>query len=397
MGALERASGRDLSEWTTGWLDTAGTDRLVLDRAGSGAMTLVATGPNDGPPRAHRLGIGVYDDSDGALERSGLLEVETVGAVTELEADVDGDLLLVNDEDLTFASTRPDSESRGVLLGRAGELPTSVSRAVAVTTAWDMLVTGDATTEEFVRCVTGVLPRETADSVVEPFLRLAMTAAERWAPEDIRDELMSLVADACLQLAETPARRQIALRGLAATATTDDQIARLRELVGDDVDLRWRMLIRLAELGEFDADEVAALDRRDPNPDAWARALAVTAARPDRDAKEEVWLRIVEKHEVPMEFLGEVTGAFWRPGQASLLTPYAERYLAAIPSMHEQGMMSAIAVASTMFPRFGVGPDFADALVETASADGVSPLVSSRVLEATDRLRRMLVARGEAG
>jgi aminopeptidase N len=396
IGALEQSSGRDLSEWTTGWLDTAGTDRLVLDRASAGRLTLRATGPGGSRPRPHRLGIGVYDDEAGALRRRDLLDVETRGETTDLDADGSADLLLVNDDDLTFASTRPDAESRSTLFSRAGDLPSSVSRAVAVTTAWDMLVTGDASTAEFVQCVTAVLPRETADPVVEPFLRLAIAAAETWSPDDIRDELMASVADACLALAETPSRRQAALRGLARTATTDQQIARLREAVDDDIDLQWRLLMRLAELGEYDEDEVAALDRRDPNPEAWARALAVSAARPDADAKEDVWVRIVEKHEVPMEALNEVSTAFWRPGQADLLRPYAQRYLAAIPTMHTEGMMAAMATAATMYPRYAVDPDFADAVIETAGASGVSPLVTARVLEMTDRLRRQLVARGIA-
>jgi aminopeptidase N len=394
IGALELASGRDLSAWTTGWLDTAGTDRLVLDRDDAGSLTLRATGPDGSTPRPHRLGVGVYDDEGGELIRRELLDVETQGVETRLGGDIAGDLLLVNDDDLTFASTRPDSESRSTLFSRAAELPSSVSRAVAVTTAWDMLVTGDASAAEFVECVTSVLPSETADPVVEPFLRLAITAAELWSPDDRREQLTSSVADACLTLVDAASRRQVAVRGLARTAVTDEQLARLHELAGDDVDLRWRELIRLAELGAYDADEVAALDRRDPNPDAWARALAVSAARPDAGAKEEVWVRVVDKHDIPVESLGELSLAFWRPGQALLLQPYAQRFLDAIPTMHNEGMLAAMATAGTMFPRFGVGPDFVEAVTATAQREGVSPLVTARVLELADRLRRQLVARG---
>jgi aminopeptidase N len=396
MSALERASGRDLSQWTTGWLDSAGTDRLVLDRDAEGGLSLRASGPNGSTPRPHRLGIGVYDDRDGSLVRRDLLDVETDGDVTALGDAPDADFLLVNDDDLTFASTRPDAASRPILFGRAADLPSPVSRAVAVTTAWDMLITGDASTEEFVRCVTGVLARETADSVVEPFLRLATMAVERWSPRDVREELTAAVADTCLKLAQNPARRTVALRGLATTAVTAEQLDRLKNEVADDIDLRWRALGRLAELGQYDADAVDALDREDPNPDAWTRALAVKAARPDPEAKEEVWQAIVEKHDVPMESLGEVATAFWRPGQGDLLRPYAERYLDAIPTMHEEGMMAALAVSFSMFPRVGVDSAFADSLVEAAQGEGVSPLVAKSVVESTDQLRRMLVARGEA-
>jgi aminopeptidase N len=91
-----------------------------------------------------------------------------------------------------------------------------------------------------------------------------------------------------------------------------------------------------------------------------------------------------------------VSTAFWRPSQAALLAPYAQRYLAAIPTMHAEGMMAAMATAGTMFPRFGVGPDFVEDVSATASGEGVSPLVTARVLEITDRLRRQLAARGVA-
>jgi aminopeptidase N len=97
-----------------------------------------------------------------------------------------------------------------------------------------------------------------------------------------------------------------------------------------------------------------------------------------------------------MESIGEVSQAFWRPSQPDLLRPFAERYLAAIPTMHDEGMMAAMAVSMSMFPRVGVDAGFADTLVDAANEDGVSPLVAKSVVEATDQLRRMLTARGES-
>ena len=92
-------------------------------------------------------------------------------------------LLLVNDEDLTFASVRPDASSLQTMLDSAAQLPSAVSRAVAVTTAWDMLVWGELAAADFVRCVTAVLPDEPVDSVVEPYLSLAVEAADSWSPD----------------------------------------------------------------------------------------------------------------------------------------------------------------------------------------------------------------------
>src|SRR5262249_29951922 len=160
MHELELASGRDLAGWTAGWLDTAGTDRLSLDvgdGGGDGGPTVLrATGPNGIPPRPHRLDIGVYDRHDGgSLVLRHVVSLETSGDTTPVP-DVGGAaLLLVNDEDLTFASVRPDASSRRVMLDLAAGLPSAISRGVAVTTAWDMLVWGELSAADFVRCVTG--------------------------------------------------------------------------------------------------------------------------------------------------------------------------------------------------------------------------------------------------
>ena len=120
-----------------------------------------------------------------------------------------------------------------------------------------------------------------------------------WSPDSLRDGLLEQVADVCLELSTNPARRQVAVRALAQTAVTEEQIAALRRLAGDDVDLRWRTLTRLAEIDSVDPAEVDQLVHDDPDPDSWVRALAVDSARPDPAKKEATWKAIVEDHRVP--------------------------------------------------------------------------------------------------
>ncbi|HKE65171.1 MAG TPA: aminopeptidase N [Micromonosporaceae bacterium] len=395
MGELGLASGRDLTGWTEGWLDTAGTDRLSLDVDGPGAAMLRTTGPGGIPPRPHRLDVGVYDrpEGDRSLVRRHVVSLETTGPTTRVP-DVGGAaLLLVNDEDLTFASVRPDASSLRTMLDSAAGLPTAVSRGVAVTTAWDMLVWGELSAADFVRCVTGVLANESVDSVIEPYLSLAVEAADSWSPDVRRDALLERVADVCLALATDPVRRHAAVRALAQTAVTESQIAELRTLVGDDVDLRWRLLARLAEIGSADPAEVERLTHEDPDPDAWVRALVVDSARPDPQCKEATWRAIVEEHRVPMGSLRIVSDAFWRRSQGVIVAPYADRYLEILPTLHLAGMIPALGTSRALYPRAGVGAAFVDRAVAAANADGVSPVVSKRVIELTDRLNRMLTAR----
>ena len=322
-----------------------------------------------------------------------MVSLETKGDTTVVPNVANAALLLINDDDLTFASVRPDASSLATMLTSAAQLPSAVSRAVAVTTAWDMLVRGDLGAADFVRCATTVVADEPVDSQVEPYLSLAIEAADEWSPDPLRDSLLAQIADVCLGLSNNPVRRQVAVRALAQTAVTDDQVAALRTLVGEDVDLRWRMLTRLAEIDSVDQAEVERLVRSDPNPDSWVRALAVDTACPDPAKKETTWRAIVEDRKVPMGSLGPVRRAFWIRSQGEILAPYAERYLEILPTLHLAGMIPALSLSFSLYPRAGVGVSFAQAAIAAAQAEGVSPVVTRTVIEQTDRLNRMLKAR----
>jgi aminopeptidase N len=397
MGELGKTSGRDLAAWTKGWLDTAGTDTLRVVDGESSRWALEAAGPNGEPPRPHRLHVGVYADEDGTLARTDVVALDVDSARTKLPGIADSaELLLVNDDDLTFASVQLDEHSVARLLDVAVQLPVATSRAVAVVTMWDMVVSAELPARDFVRAANAVLAKETTDALVEPFLDLVVAGAERWSPDSEREELLSSVAALCLGMAQEESRKVVALRGLARSAVTDEQLRSLRELTADDVDLSWRALIRFAALGQFDEQEVDALRDRDPDPDAWVRALAVQTARPDVEAKQAAWQAAVDDHKVPVGRMGEIALAFWQPSQAEHLAEFPERYLARLPALGGSGMLMAMVSASTMFPMFGVGQEFLERVHAVATSPEVSPVVRQRVLERADQLSRMLRARGQS-
>ncbi|MFG2789735.1 aminopeptidase N [Streptomyces sp. NPDC048419] len=387
IDALAKAGGRDLDTWRTAWLATAGTDRFTVERDGE-RVTLVAAGT----PRPQVLAVGAYRRNGRALERTALERVEVTRTRTELTGLPAGaDVLLINDDDLTFATARPDAATRDALFAAAAQLPTAISRGVAAATVWDMLTTGEVSAAEAGRCITSILEVETSDAVIEPYLALASDIAELWAPPGERPALTAAVAAVCRRLASDPGRRQVALRGLARTATTADDLAWLREQAGDDVDLHWRALVREAELGGDVASDAARLLERDPDPDAWIRALTVRAARPDADAKAEVWRKVAVERAVPVHAVGQVATAFWRPAQETVLAPYAEHYLEAIPRLDQGGMILAMVFTNRLFPPHAVD----DAYVDTArhAADDAAPVVRKTLLERSDVVRRMLRSR----
>jgi len=394
MDAVGEASGRDLSGWTEAWFDRAGTDTLVLQ-----GTQVLATAPAGGEPRPHHLEIGAFRRAapeGGGLERIGTTTVETSGSRTAVEGLPEGaDLYLLNDRDLTFAAVRTDEQSLGTMLGSAGDLPDPVSRALAVTTAWDMLMKGELSTDELLGCVLAVLRGERSPGVVEPFLRMALRAAEQWSPAVAVPAQLARLAEVAVGLAEDPDHRGPALRTLAAAASTSEHFTLLEAATADDNDLAWRVLARRAALGEYDPAAVEALLDRDPDPDARVRALGVTAARAEESAKAEVWAEIWEKRSIPAGSpLFGVAHSFWRPVQHELLLPWAHRYLDEVEGLGNGGGM--LAVGSLMR---GMMPTTADqAFVARARAMAQepeqNPTVRAALLNGSDTLARVLRARG---
>lgn len=381
---LAAASGRDLTGWRDGWLSTAGTDRLTLEIDGE-ALTLVGRGPA-GPPRPQVLAVGAYQRQDHSLVRTKRAVVEIQGERTPVDLPAGADLYLVNDDDLTFATTRPAVGELAALL------PTPLARGVAVAGIWDALLTGEATAAATAEALVRVLRVETAPAVIEPYLTRAGDVAEHWTPPAQRPAVYAAVAAMCSELATRPERRRIALRALARVTTDPDA---LLALASDDAELGWRALVRKSELGLDTAADADALLARDPDPDAKHRLVQVRAAAPDPDAKAEAWHVLTAGATVPVSFIREVAAAFWRPGQEALLAPYADRYLPLLPTLHGRGMILASNLTRNLFPVHAADDSFFERAQR--AAEDAAPVVRKTLTERSDEVARMLRTRSMPG
>ncbi len=399
MHAVGAAAGRDLAGWQNGWLDRSGTDTIVLlpDPAGPvGTRKLLTTSPDGGDPRRHRLRIGSYrrtpDDHRTSVDHVASTEVETTGTTTAVDLP-SADLHLLNDGDLTFAAVRADETSLQAMLVLAPHLPDAVSRALAVTTAWDMMVKGELAAGDLLDCVLTVVATERAPGLVEPFFALALEAAERWSPTVLVPRRLARVAEVAARRAAETDHRTAALNTLARAAISSEHFELLDREADANPDLAWRVLIRRASLGKHDVDAALALAERDPDPDAHLRAYAVSAAVPTEEAKQEAWTRIFEERVVPPgPALSEVAGAFWRPVQHHLLAGWADRYLDEVTRLRAGGMVATLSLVRTMAPLVA-DDSWPDRARATAEAEGVDPLVRNRLLIASDTMARMIRAK----
>ncbi len=343
MTAFGEAAGQDLGDWTRAWLDRAGTDVLSLE---DGVLTAVS--PDAEPPRPHRLDIASYAVVSGTLKDTGTTPVVLTTPEDALQLP-EGDLRLVNAGDLTFAAVRPDEQSRRLMFEHVADLPDPLSRALVIGTASQLLLLGELAPRVAAGAMTRGLASETSPALVEAFLAMGMQFADRWAPQDEAPALLADFADAAMALTDTDPHRQPALRALAGSASTEAhwRVLEAASAASADNDLAWRIAVRRAQLGDYDADAVQRLLDSDPDPDAHTRRLNVLAARPDLESKQEVWDAFFVDYSIPASRETLVLGAtFWRPGQSELLAPFAMRYLeelriaqgrAAQPGPHRPG------------------------------------------------------------
>ena len=347
LGALQESSGRELSAWSKQWLETAGVNTLrpeyELDAEGRFTeFAVVQTAPATHPVlRAHRIAVGLYDRTAAGLVRRRQLETDIAGERTvlpELAGEPRPDLVLVNDDDLTYAKMRLDSHSLGTLITSIGEFTESLPAALCWASAWDMCRDAEMAARHYVELVMAGADHAEEISVVQTLLRQATAALRRFTDPAWRPGGTNEAAGTLLGLAERAAPgsdRQLAyVQAFASLASSRSDLTLLSGLLDGsayldglvmDTELRWRLLHRLCSQGAAGPAEIGAELRRDPTDAGERRAATCRAAIPEPEAKEAAWLAIISGTLPNAAFRATLTG-FNDPDQAGLLAPYATRY-----------------------------------------------------------------------
>jgi aminopeptidase N len=416
LAELEQASGRELSSWSAEWLETAGcnTLRACFETGPNGAFTafsILQEAPTDWPTlRSHRVAVGLYDLVEGQLVRTGREELDVVGAKTEVPGLVgraQPDLVLVNDDDLTFAKIRLDERSLATLVAHVGDLAESLPRTLCWAAAWDMTRDAELPARDYVALVQAGIGGETNIGVVQSLLRQAQSAITLfadpgWAPVG-RASLATTAYDAA-QVAEPASDLQLAwvraMGGLATTHAQLDLVAGLldgsRTIAGLSVDteLRWHLLHRLVVVGRAGDTEIAAETERDPTSAGERHAAAARAARPTREAKAEAWRLAIEDASLPNAMQAAVIGGFAPADQIDLLQEWVEPYFTAIGRVWaERTAEMAQSVVIGLYPTLLVSPAVVERTDTYLAGADVPPALARLLGEARDGVLRALRAR----
>ncbi|MCV7370412.1 aminopeptidase N [Mycolicibacterium duvalii] len=428
LGALEKASGRDLSGWGRQWLKTTGlnTMRPAFDVDEQGRFTRFAieqggAKPGAGETRVHRLAVGIYDqDPSGKLVRTHREELDVDGDVTDvpaLQGVSRGQLILVNDDDLTYCSLRLDPDSLQTVLTRIADIAEPLPRTLAWSSAWEMTRDAELRARNFVALVISGLHAESEVGVAQRLLLQAQTALGSYAdPEWAAENGWPAFGDALLDLAresEAGSDHQLAfVNALCSSVLSPNHVAVLSTLLDNepaavnlaglviDTDLRWRVVTALARAGVIDADgpQTPFIDAEADNDRTAAgrrHAAAAAAARPQAAVKDGAWLQVVEDDTLANITARAIIGGFVQPGQAELLAPFRDRYFGAISGVWQRRSSEvAQTVVIGLYPSWDISEEGLAAADRFLSDPEVPPALRRLVVEGRAGVERSLRARG---
>jgi aminopeptidase N len=416
LSALEQASGRKLTEWSEEWLETAGVNTLRADFSVAGdaydAFSIVQTGqPGNDTIRSHRVAVGLYRLGDSGLVRDRRVELDVVGErtdVTELVGETVPDLLLLNDDDLTYAKVRLDERSIATLADHLGDLVDPLARTLCWAATWDMVRDAELATRRFVDLVLAHAPAEADDAALARLLGQAASAVDVYGDPANRAAAhasLAAAARAGLGAAEGGSDRQLIwVRHLFAVGEAPEDLAYARALLDGteevpglavDTDLRWQIVMALASEGADDGGALIDAElERDPTDIGQRRAAAARTSRPAADAKAQAWARLVDEKDLPLATMRAIAGSFHVTGQDELLTPYVEPYFASIGRFWEERTRDeALSLIRGLFPSTLIGQDVLDASDRALADDTIAGPVRRILLESQDSMARALRAR----
>ena len=357
MVELETTSGRDLSEWTKLWLETAGVNTLrpQITTTDDGTITSFAVlqeAAADYPTiRPHRLAIGFYNLSGGKLTRDHRIEIDVDGERTDVAALVGlgrPDLVLVNDEDLAYAKIRLDDASLAVAMEHLADISDPLARSIVWGAAWDAARDAETAATDYIHLVLNNIGSETESTTIRTTLNQVVSVARLYVAPSTRAETLETVGDALWALAltaESASDSQFQfVKFFANVASTDEHATTLTGLLDGsitldgleiDTDLRWEILEGLVlngAAGDAAIDAALAQDNTSNGAQAAARARATIATV---EGKRAAFDSLVTSDTLPNAIVRMATMGYQHVNDPHSLEPLVEPYFAAINDIWE--------------------------------------------------------------
>ncbi|WP_312167299.1 aminopeptidase N [Microbacterium sp.] len=333
---LSAVSGRDMTEWSRAWLQTTGVSTLWLE-TDAGDTVLVQS-----DPRPHRLRVGLYDRVDGHVIRREQVSLDIHGDRTPV-AFPEADLVLLNDDDLTYAKVRLDDASLATVQDSLSDIEDPLARAVIWSSLWNATRDGELAATRYTAIVRAHAPRESNIGLLGGVLANAQFAIRHFAADDVRQHEQRQWVEAvwsALHAADAGSDAQLSwARALATASAYDDgRAGEIRAILDGaapdgliiDPDLRWQLLTALVTTGHAGAEEIAEEQLRDDTGGGRTAARRARASRPEDPVRAEAWRQAWDDESLSNDHLDAVIAGFRAGGRRDLVAGFDSEYFARI-------------------------------------------------------------------
>jgi aminopeptidase N len=412
---LEATSGRNLSDWSAKWLETAGVNTLrpELETDDEGTITAFAvlqSAPDDHPTlRPHRMAVGLYDLDGGKLVRSRRVELDVDGERTEVPELVGSPrpaLVLLNDDDLAYAKIRLDPDSLRVAIDHLSDITSPLARSLVWGAVWDSTRDAETAASDYVTLVLGNIAAETESTTVRTTLsQLGQVVRMYVAPEN-RQRLLEQSADTLWELANraeagSDAQFQFVkfFANLASTEAHAEVLRGLRDrtiaLPGleIDTDLDWELLEGLVLTGAAGAPEIDAALAADNTSNGQQAAARARATIPTPEGKRAAFDALVGSDDLPNALVRQTAVGYQHTGDPSVLEGLVQPYFdALVPVWESRSYKIAEYIVTGLFPAPLASEELADAARGWLAGNDGIPALRRLVVEALSGVERALAA-----
>ena len=354
---LESQSGRDLSQWSKLWLETAGVNTLrpeIVEKDGIIESFAILQSAIDDYPylRPHRIAIGLYEEQSGKIVRTERIELDVEGAKTqvpELAGKKRPALILLNDDDLTYAKIRMDESSWSFALDKLSSIEDPLARALVWGSAWDATRDGETSPRDFIQLALRHIELETESTTMLTILRQLLTVANLYVAEPNRSTEQLALADGLWALAQnskagSDAQLQF-VKFFAQFARSEKQLATVSDLLHGktrlaslaiDTDLRWELVTALAVGGKMSVEQLDQELAADNTANGQKYHVAAVAALPDNSSKQAMFTKLVATDELSNALVNSASLAFGRVLNPEVLQVFVAQYFANVLKIWEE-------------------------------------------------------------
>ncbi|ALV47433.1 aminopeptidase N [Arthrobacter alpinus] len=354
LAPLSAASGRDLSEWAKLWLQTSGMSTLAPSiKTADGKIASLSIRQDAIDPitglealRPHRLTVGIFMYDAGSLVRTHSIALDVTGEVTEVPRAAGlptPDLLLINDEDHSYAKVRFDAGSLAAALTSVKTIADPLSRSLVWSALWNATRDALLPAEQYLAAVVDQAGGDSDISLLQTLADNALEALNSYCPAAnrpaARERLIAGVTTHLANAVPSSDEQLVWARTLARLGRgTDSLIKFSRALLSGqavpgglsvDGSLRWLLWQQLAARGAATQQELDAELAANTTAEYRASHCTAIAALPDAQLKSRRWMEIVEEETLSNQLLGATIAGFTMAGP-DLLDPYTEPYFQAI-------------------------------------------------------------------